>query len=192
MRTKIIFASIFLFLLITFFSSSFADSNQTLYGHKKYAVTPEENLVSVGLYRDTSRVVRLHEKAAAAFKRMKAGAQKDAVLLVPISGFRTFAYQQGLFNRAIKKYGSRDKAAKWVAPPGFSEHHTGTAIDIGDGVSPKCDVKSCFKHTKTYSWLNQNASLYGFKLSFPETQTAVSFEPWHWRFVESMNGTQHK
>ena len=68
-------------------------------------------------------------------------------------------------------------------PAGHSEHHTGCAIDIGDGSQEKCDVEICFERTGAYRWLVKNAVLFGFELSFSQEQEAVSFEPWHWRFV---------
>lgn len=160
-----------------------APAAPTLYGHRAYPEAPAAELRPVGEYRATGRTVRLREPAAAAFLRMQKEAQAEGVALIPISGHRTRAYQERLFQRAIKKYGSPERAARWVAPPGHSEHHTGLALDVGDGTRPGCDVQRCFEKTSAYAWLKKNAARFGFELSFPPEGAAVAFEPWHWRFT---------
>ncbi len=70
------------------------------------------------------------------------------------------------------------------APPGYSEHHTGYAIDIGDEYYPDADLKTSFENTSAFEWLQENAAYYSFELSFPKGNSqGVSYEPWHWRFV---------
>jgi D-alanyl-D-alanine carboxypeptidase len=70
------------------------------------------------------------------------------------------------------------------APPGYSEHHTGYAIDIGDGSAPSSNLSPDFEKTAAYRWLEQNGAQFGFELSFPPNNPqGVSYEPWHWRFV---------
>ena len=75
----------------------------TLYGHHKYDVVSEAALSPVGKYRLIGRTVELNTEAGAAFIRMRERAGEDGVKLVPIFGFRSFAYQDGLFKRAIKE-----------------------------------------------------------------------------------------
>ena len=72
---------------------------------------------------------------------------------------------------------SRERALV-SAPPGFSEHHTGYALDICDET---LTLDESFASTKAYAWLQMNARAYNFELSFPE-RGKVAFEPWHWRF----------
>lgn len=158
---------------------------EPLYGHLPYTVIQKSKLVSAGKYRSTGRVVRLEREAAEAFIDMRRDAAKEKVRLMPISGHRTHAYQERLFKRAIKRYGSKQGAAKWVAPPGHSEHHTGLAIDIADGTELRCDVESCFEDSRAFRWLKRNASRYGFELSFTKENGKVSYEPWHWRYTAS-------
>jgi len=70
------------------------------------------------------------------------------------------------------------------APPGHSEHHTGYAVDIGDGNNPSTNLQESFENTAAYRWLEANASRYSFELSFPrDNLQGISYEPWHWRFV---------
>jgi zinc D-Ala-D-Ala carboxypeptidase len=154
------------------------------YGHRAYAVAAESDLISVGKYRQTGRVVKMRRAAGEAFLRMKKAAAAEGLDLVPISGFRTLDYQRALFERARKKHGSERNGARWVAPPGFSEHHTGWTLDFGDGGQPGTDVEQSFEKTKVFRWLQANAGRFGFELSFPKNNSqGVGYEPWHWRFV---------
>lgn len=119
-------------------------------------------------------------------------AAQAGIRLIPISGFRSVADQVKLFERQIQRRGSEENAAKLSAPPGYSEHHTGYALDIGDGNQPAADLKYEFENTAAYQWLRANATHgYGFELSFPENnRQGVSFEPWHWRYVGSSEAGQ--
>lgn len=155
----------------------------TLYGHRAYSIVKPSEVVSVGNYRSTARVVKLLPCAAAAFREMQEAAHRDAIKIIPISGYRGFAQQRYLFGRGVKEYGSRESAARRYAPPGYSEHHTGLALDLGDQVHPECDLLPCFQKTHAYAWLAKNASRFGFELSFPTEREEMSFEPWHWRFI---------
>ena len=77
------------------------------------------------------------------------------------------------------------------APPGFSEHSTGFAIDLGDGLAPATNLSPSFDQTEAYAWLNANAARYHFTLSFPRGNAqGVSYEPWHWRFEGSAEALQ--
>ena len=76
------------------------------------------------------------------------------------------------------------KRAEVSAPPGYSEHHTGYAVDIGDGRTPATNLNTNFENTAAFKWLEENAAYYSFELSFPKgNPQGVSYEPWHWRFV---------
>lgn len=157
---------------------------QARHGHLPYAEASPEQLVRIGIYGADQREERLDHTAADAFGKMVAAAQEDGIQLIPISGFRTLADQEKLFERQIRRQGSPAAAAQLSAPPGYSEHHTGYAVDIGDGERPTADLKFEFEQTPAYQWLMANAQRYGFELSFPEGNAqGVSFEPWHWRYV---------
>lgn len=160
-----------------------AQESHTLYGHRAYSVANASQLVTVGKYRSTGIVVKLLPHAAAALLRMREAAARDGVGIVAISGYRAPFIQKYLFDKEVKKSGSPERAARWIAPPGYSEHHTGLALDVGDQRHPECDVESCFENTHAYEWLTRNAEHFGFELSFPQNGGQVLFEPWHWRFV---------
>ena len=76
--------------------------------------------------------------------------------------------------------------AKVSAPPGYSEHSTGYAVDLGDGDDPATNLSESFEQTRAFRWLQDHAASYHFTLSFPALNPqGVSYEPWHWRFEGS-------
>ena len=77
--------------------------------------------------------------------------------------------------------------AKVSAPPGYSEHSTGFAIDIGDAQNRKTDFEVEFEDTRAFKWLKRNAAKYHFRLSFDKTHKNVDYEPWHWRYEGSID-----
>lgn len=148
---------------------------------------------SLTLYGKDLQLESTAAKAAEALVReLWAMGWKDVVIT---SGYRTYAYQETLFDRYI----SEEKAAhpSWTdeqaeaevltysARPGTSEHQTGLAVDliIAD-LHPSLDES--FAAHPCYAWLLANAHHFGFILRFPEGKESVtgySFEPWHYRFV---------
>jgi zinc D-Ala-D-Ala carboxypeptidase len=160
-----------------------------VYGHLAYAEASVETLLAVGDYQGRSEYLR--SEAAAAFGQMVQAAAAEGIQLVPISGFRDRALQSELFEAQIARRGSEVEAARISAPPGHSEHHTGYAIDIGDRSDPATDTETTFEQTPAYGWLRQNASQFGFEMSFPDGNAqGINYEPWHWRFVASPQSNQ--
>ncbi|NEP23730.1 MAG: M15 family metallopeptidase [Moorea sp. SIO3I6] len=161
---------------------------ETHLGHFPYAENQRQNLVKVADFY--GREEFLDRTAANAFFQMQADAKASGVDLTIISGFRSVPQQERLFSRQISKRGSREAAARLSAPPGHSEHHTGYAVDIGEGEDIDTFLKPEFESTKAYRWLAENAYRYGFELSFPQGNSqGVSYEPWHWRYVGSPEAT---
>jgi LAS superfamily LD-carboxypeptidase LdcB len=118
-----------------------------------------------------------------AFNRMAKDAERQGVRLKIIWAFRSSNLQKQHYEQAQQKHGKR-KAIRWVAPPGYSEHQTGWALDIGDEADPKADDNPLFERTAAFRWLSKNARNYGFELSFPpKNWQGISYEPWHWRYV---------
>ena len=157
-------------------------SCDTKYGHYAYTEPPKEQIIEVGTYN--GRKEYLHKDAAEAFNKMKAEASTQGHKLVLISGYRSVSYQKGLFEAQVKRRGSEQEAAKYSAPPGYSEHHTGYTLDIGDQNNPNTDTQTSFENTGVFKWLKSNASKFGFELSFQKNNSqGISYEPWHWRFV---------
>lgn len=105
-----------------------------------------------------------------------------------VSCYRTVNRQRSVFCSQIgprKRCKNAAERARFVGPPGYSEHATGYAIDFGTRPSVGCgDVDACFARTPAGRWLLANASDYGFELSFPAGNAqGVTWEPWHWRWV---------
>ncbi|MBJ7899242.1 MAG: D-alanyl-D-alanine carboxypeptidase family protein [Cyanobacteria bacterium RI_101] len=129
--------------------------------------------------------LKLRAAAAEQFLAMQKAARAQGIVLAPISAFRTVEQQNQLFF-AIKQQRNQEarKRAEVSAPPGYSEHHTGYAVDIGDGARPATNLSPQFENTPAFRWLKENAAKYSFELSFPpDNSQGVSYEPWHWRFV---------
>ncbi|KAG0610800.1 hypothetical protein M758_7G092400 [Ceratodon purpureus] len=154
---------------------------EQLLGHFRAQEAPQSDLKDV--LADGS--VKLRTAAADSFLRMQDAAREEGVWLIPLSGFRSVSSQQGVFfDVKAERKQSVTERAKISAPPGYSEHHTGYAIDIGDPTDPKTYFRSEFDVGPTYRWLQQNAARFHFELSFPKDNLqGVLYEPWHWRFV---------
>ena len=157
------------------------------YGHFPYPEGEATSMALIASYSegDIQRAETLHTDAAQALLEMVATARVEGIWLVPASGYRTIAQQRTLFSAQIAKKGSPEAAAIVSAPPGYSEHHTGYAIDLTDGTLPQTqDISDAFAETEAYQWLVANAGTFGFELSFPEdNEQGIAFEPWHWRYV---------
>lgn len=152
-----------------------------LLGHLPYSEAPEAELKSI----TADGGHRLRKVAAKAYQEMEQDARASGVSLVPISTFRSVKDQEIIFFEIKAQRGQvATKRAEVSAPPGYSEHHTGYAIDIGDGARPSTDLSVSFEETPAYQWLKDHAAFYSFELSFPkDNPQGVSYEPWHWRFV---------
>ncbi len=136
--------------------------------------------ISVSL--DGMQMHLARQEAVDAYNRMAADALNEKVRLKIIWAYRSVSMQIQQFAEAEKKYGKRG-AIQWLAPPGYSEHHTGWALDIGDEADPEADDNPLFERTAAFRWLSRNARRYGFELSFPKNNwQGVGYEPWHWRF----------
>ncbi|MFB2835423.1 D-alanyl-D-alanine carboxypeptidase family protein [Floridanema evergladense] len=150
-------------------------------GHFAYQEAPLPQLQSI----TTDGRIKLRQPAAQKFKAMVAAARAQGIILVPISGFRSIAEQQHLFFdvKAQRNQAAAERASV-SAPPGYSEHHTGYAVDIGDGNVPATNLNPYFEKTAAFKWLQANAPRFSFEMSFPKNNAqGVSYEPWHWRFV---------
>lgn len=158
-----------------------APTSRTLLGHRAYDEAPDEDLVALS----SNPEIRLRTAAAEQFEDMRQAASRAGHTLVPLSGFRTLEEQEYLFfDIKAERAQNAQTRAEVSAPPGYSEHHTGYAIDIGDATQPATHLTEDFGDTEAFEWLEENATRFGFELSFlPGNPQGVVFEPWHWRFV---------
>jgi D-alanyl-D-alanine carboxypeptidase len=125
------------------------------------------------------RQQRLDVEAHAAWQAMKAAAGSDGIELQIVSAFRSIDYQRELFLRKLARGDSIDSILRVNAAPGFSEHHSGCALDLGTPGFPY--LEESFEQSQAFAWLARNAAAYGFHLSFPrDNHYGVVYEPWHW------------
>jgi D-alanyl-D-alanine carboxypeptidase len=125
------------------------------------------------------REIKLVAPAAEAWSSLRDAALRDGLVLVPVSGFRSIEYQAELFRRKLAAGQSIEQILAVNAPPGFSEHHSGRALDIGTRDSPP--LEEAFADTNAFGWLTLNAKAFGFRMSYPRgNPMGFVFEPWHW------------
>jgi D-alanyl-D-alanine carboxypeptidase len=142
-------------------------------------------LVPIGTSRDGKITHLARPDAVAAFRQMSEAAWAEKVGLHIIWAYRPPDVQAKQFEEAKRKRGPR-QGIQWLAPPGFSEHQTGWALDIGDQEQWQADDNPLFAQAPAYRWLEQNAGRFGFELSFkPGNWQGVTYEPWHWRYMGS-------
>lgn len=121
--------------------------------------------------------------AALRWKALRAAALVDQIRLVEISGFRSVEYQAALIRGKLRRGQSISQILRVSAAPGFSEHHTGCAVDVSDLVEleSRTFLTEAFELSDSYAWLVQNASRFGFTQSFARNNRhGIAYEPWHW------------
>ncbi len=121
----------------------------------------------------------LAPSAARAFTAMRDAARQDGIELQPISAFRSIEYQLGILERKLARGLSIDEILRVSAAPGYSEHHSGRAVDL---TTPGfAALEEEFERSPAFTWLTRNASRYGFHLSYPrDNDHGIAYEPWHW------------
>lgn len=125
------------------------------------------------------------EEARAAFEEMAAAALLEEYSLTAFSTYRSFDYQTELYNRYVERDGV-EEADRYSARPGYSEHQTGLAFDIGEVNQEQHFASSSFGDTEAGKWLAENAHLYGFIMRYPEGKESITgymYEAWHYRYV---------
>lgn len=130
------------------------------------------------------RPLVLTKPAAEAWTAMCKEATAEGIALHPFSGFRSYLYQKGLIVSKLAKGLSIAEILTSLAAPGYSEHHTGEAVDITTiGCPPGEEV---FEATSAHQWLELNAARFGFRESFHRNNPHnLVYEPWHWKFHAS-------
>ncbi|MEG3174661.1 M15 family metallopeptidase [Sphingomonas sp. RB3P16] len=165
-------------------------------GHLPYAEVSRSDLTSAPLGFAQGQPCLVHRDMAADLARMLVAAGRMpgvGTTLRGVSCFRAIAHQRAVFCRSARPgtCGDPVERSRYVAPPGYSEHATGYAIDFGVRPSSGCaDVDACIASVPAGRWLIAHAPEYGFEMSFPlGNAQGVTWEPWHWRWVgASING----
>jgi D-alanyl-D-alanine carboxypeptidase len=125
------------------------------------------------------REQKLAPAASTAWRKMKASAAEARIALYLVSGFRSFERQCEILRRKLASGRSLEEILRASAPPGYSEHHTGHAVDIG--ATPDDALEEIFETTEAFAWLVENAARFGYALSYPRHNPyGYRYEPWHW------------
>lgn len=122
---------------------------------------------------------------APALEQMAAAAKNDGITLNVQSGYRSYNFQVNLYNSYVRNDGQA-QADRESARPGYSEHQTGLAADLGGVTNPSCNVAQCFGDTAEGKWLAVHAYEYGFIIRYPadkQSVTGYEYEPWHVRYI---------
>ena len=127
---------------------------------------------------------RLAPPTARSWRQMKQTAALAGVELLLVSGFRSIRQQTDLFRQKLAAGLQIEAILRVNAAPGFSEHHTGRAVDIATpGTRP---LTAEFESSKAFAWLVANASKFGFTMPYGRDNVfAFDFEPWHWSQLSS-------
>ena len=159
------------------------NQDNSLLGHLPYSEAKKNELVlfSPGIY--------VHKEIYENFKEMQYMAAQKGISLQLLSGYRSIDLQRDIFyeNKSLRNQTAVERSMD-SAPPGYSEHSTGYAIDVGDGNYPDTHFEVEFEQTPAFKWMKRFAPKYHFVLSFPpNNKQGVTYEPWHWRFEGTVN-----
>jgi len=111
--------------------------------------------------------------------RMRDAALSDGVTLTVVSAYRSFQRQYEIVKSKIERGVAPETVFSVNAPPGYSEHHSGRALDLNTLDCIPLDIS--FEKTPAFLWLQKNAKSFGFELSYPESNPlGFEYEPWHW------------
>ena len=152
-----------------------------IFGHLPYTEISKEKLVLI------EPNIKVHIDMRDSLLKMREEAKRDGIYLVFLSGYRSINLQNDIFF-SLKSIRNQEAAerARVSAPPGYSEHSTGFAIDIGDATQRETDFETDFENTDAFRWLMKNAAKFHFKLSFNKDNKYIDYEPWHWRYEGSI------
>ena len=122
--------------------------------------------------------------AAEAWRCLKAAAVVEGIDLFIVSAFRSIDRQAEIVRRKLEAGAAVENVLTICAPPGFSEHHTGRAIDLSTSGSRALEVE--FDQTPAYAWLTEHAAKFSYYLSYPTGNSwGYQYEPWHWCFQDA-------
>lgn len=122
--------------------------------------------------------MKIRPEAYSALNEMAQAALNDGIRLLVSSAYRSYSYQENLFNHYVNADGL-EEAERESARPGTSQHQLGTAVDFGS-------ISDDFDKTQMGQWIYKNAADYGWSLSFPkgyEDVTGYRWECWHFRYI---------
>lgn len=146
------------------------------------AIQPEAKKLIFADMEPRGRDHFLTTPAAKAWLQLKKAAKRDKIKIILISGFRSVARQCFIIEEKIKKGETLESILARLAAPGYSEHHTGSALDLAHPDDPYLEER--FEQSATFAWLTRRASEFGFVMTYPRNNAfKFIYEPWHWCYV---------
>ncbi len=148
----------------------------------------EGKLDLVKVENSKGETVEIDTIAAEAFKELQQDLRRSEGITVELnSGYRSVSEQKRIWDEFLVEYGE-DYVLEYVAKPGYSEHHTGLALDaylVVDG-APVLTNDEIFSYQDTWDTIHSYLAKHGFILRYPygmEDVTGYTYEPWHFRYV---------
>ena len=133
--------------------------------------------------------VEVEAKAYDAYLDLKAELEAEGVHVDLDSARRSIAEQQEIVDDFTERYGE-DYVKLYVAVPGFSEHHTGLALDLYLNIDGK-DVyenEDMVQYPEIWAKVHEKLADHGFILRYlqgKEDITGYGYEPWHIRYIDN-------
>ena len=153
----------------------------------------EENVVLVDTKNACDEDIQVEKKAFEQYKKLKEDVNEELkkynATIELDSTYRSVAEQQKLWDEwSADPEKGPEYVKKFVAVPGYSEHHTGLAIDIcliidGEIVADNDDM---IAQREIFSKVHAELAKYGFILRYLEGKddiTGYAYEPWHLRYI---------
>lgn len=150
--------------------------------------------------KDLDSGYTVDERIQESYYEMISAAREAGIQLIVISAYRSVSYQQELYNEDLQKFldqglsqeEAKEKTEEYMIAPGYSEHHTGLALDLvsQEWLSSGKSLTPEFASDPAAIWLAKNGPLYGFIIRYPEGKekmTGINYEPWHIRYVGKEN-----
>ena len=120
--------------------------------------------------------VYIAREACTALEQMMLAAEQDGIYLEVESGFRSYQFQKKIFTRLLNEGRTYEDMVRYVAPPGYSQHALGTAVDFFPSNWE-------FAQSPAYTWLQEHGNRFGFSETYPEKNVlGYPWEAWHWNF----------
>jgi len=150
--------------------------------NKDHPLSPAKYTPSLVSWKGTG--YRMRSDVRSKLSGLFTGAANAGHSIAVVSAYRSYTQQRDLYNYYVQTYG-KAYADRISARPGYSEHQTGLAVDVGLA-SGSCGLAACFGDTAAGKWVAASAYKYGFIIRYPkghEATTGYTYEPWHLRYV---------
>jgi D-alanyl-D-alanine carboxypeptidase len=153
-------------------------------GFRRFAEADSLDLAEVG---EDGREHWLAPAAARAWRELKQAAAHADTQIFIVSAFRSVERQAAIVRAKLEAGQAIQDILSVSAFPGYSEHHTGLALDLASPGVPLLEIE--FEHCAAFRWLMRHAASFGFLLSYPPGNACgYQYEPWHWCFNDAAGG----